>query len=66
MSRWLQQSNGATPEPDQDLPGKAMGGSFECHTCSMYVRTAYLDSGANVLAWRCTDGHVSRIKEFLS
>ena len=39
-------------------------GGFDCQTCDEYVAEAFYDRPAAMMVWKCSDGHVSFLKEF--
>lgn len=39
-------------------------GGFECHVCDEYVTSAYYDRASSLLVWKCSQGHLSHLKEF--
>lgn len=38
-------------------------GSFDCQTCDEYVDKGYYDRTARLLVWKCSEGHISHVKE---
>lgn len=57
---------GKTPERE---PVKAegvveIGGSYACMTCNKTTRGAKYITGANVLMYKCPDGHTNKIEDF--
>ena len=39
-------------------------GSFDCQVCDEYVDRAYYDREHSFLIWKCSEGHLSKLKEF--
>jgi len=39
-------------------------GCFDCQECDETQDRAYNDVQTHMLVWKCTNGHISKIKEF--
>lgn len=61
------------PASDDNSPGgepvleqfESIGGKYQCQTCDEMVKGAYYDRENWTVRWKCTDGHLSQIKEFV-
>lgn len=54
---------GLPDEPVDDGIVK-IGGTYQCQTCHEVVYGGLYSAEHGELAWRCSTGHVSRLKEF--
>lgn len=50
--------------PEATVPKEPVDGSFLCHTCNEYVDEAFYLPEIHVLTWKCSEGHISTIKDF--
>ncbi len=63
-SNWLFDKD-KTSESKENTQEFDVTGAFDCQTCDERVNGAHLDRSTGNLTWRCSQGHISKIEEFI-
>lgn len=63
-NRRRQESTPAAPVATPDNTTK-VGGKFQCQLCDLVVKEAIYFPAIKELAWKCPEGHISVLKEFV-